>query len=213
MMMMTAPIRESCHSDEFSSPFSSSRILSQEQHRRYSLSFLFLLSILSTSTSAYRTATLPSSITAAKSWNRSGRRTLSMLLHLSTPTNPSNNNNNIIEDDEDAKIFAALSSSSSPAPLLEEEEMMVTNTDAAYTGSVDWDAEWKAVMKKEQKGPSLNKKNRPGSDYYKSEAEIAAIVRIHMCITKASSPDRMTETCCVKHLTVCFFFSMSQYHT
>ena len=191
MTMMTAPIRESC--GEFSAPCSSARIVlsPEQQHRRYSLCFLFLLSILSTSTSAYRTVTLPSSSssTAAKSWHPSSRRTWSMLLHLSTPTNPSNNNNNnIIEDDEDAKIFAALSASSpassSPAPILEEKEMMFTNTDAAYTGSVDWDAEWKAVMKKEANPSSLmNKKNRPGSDYYKSEAEIAAIVRIHSSVS------------------------------
>jgi hypothetical protein len=41
-----------------------------------------------------------------------------------------------------------------------------------YTGTVDWDAEWKKVS---QDKDFL--KNRPGSDFYKSEAEIAAIVR------------------------------------
>jgi mannosyltransferase OCH1-like enzyme len=41
-----------------------------------------------------------------------------------------------------------------------------------YTGTVDWDAEWKKVS---QDKDFL--KNRPGSDFYKTEAEIAAIVR------------------------------------
>jgi hypothetical protein len=40
-----------------------------------------------------------------------------------------------------------------------------------YSGSVDWDAEWKKVVK--SKGSPT--KSRPGKDYYKSEAEIAAI--------------------------------------
>lgn len=42
-----------------------------------------------------------------------------------------------------------------------------------YTGSVDWDAEWKKVMKNEGKLPDGTE--RPGSSFYKSEAEIAAI--------------------------------------
>jgi hypothetical protein len=40
-----------------------------------------------------------------------------------------------------------------------------------YTGSVDWDAEWKKVVASEGKTST----NRPGKDFYKSEAEIAAI--------------------------------------
>jgi hypothetical protein len=43
-----------------------------------------------------------------------------------------------------------------------------------YTGNVDWDAEWKKVVKEKTK---ITTKERPGSGYYKSEAEIAAIVR------------------------------------
>ena len=39
--------------------------------------------------------------------------------------------------------------------------------------SVDWDAEWKKVVQKKE-----NKIERPGKDFYKSEAEIAAIVGI-----------------------------------
>lgn len=41
-----------------------------------------------------------------------------------------------------------------------------------YKGSVDWDAEWKKVVKKEGKTVPGE---RPGKDFYKSEAEIAAI--------------------------------------
>ena len=42
---------------------------------------------------------------------------------------------------------------------------------AEYTGSVDWDAEWKKMVK----DGGLKTQERPGKDYYKSEAEIAAI--------------------------------------
>jgi len=45
-------------------------------------------------------------------------------------------------------------------------------TGVEYTGSVDWDAEWKKVV---QSGGTTRTENRPGKDYYKSEAEIAAI--------------------------------------
>lgn len=42
-----------------------------------------------------------------------------------------------------------------------------------YTGSVDWDAEWKKVVASE--GKVGVGKERPGQGYYKSEAEIQAI--------------------------------------
>lgn len=47
---------------------------------------------------------------------------------------------------------------------------------AEYTGSVDWDAEWKKVVKN---GGVANSGDRPGKEFYKSEAEIAAIVSFH----------------------------------
>jgi hypothetical protein len=47
---------------------------------------------------------------------------------------------------------------------------------AEYTGSVDWDAEWKKVVK--NGGVASNSGDRPGKDFYKSEAEIAAIVSV-----------------------------------
>jgi len=42
-----------------------------------------------------------------------------------------------------------------------------------YSGSVDWDAEWKKVV--EKKGQLESGGERPGKDFYKSEAEITAI--------------------------------------
>jgi hypothetical protein len=44
---------------------------------------------------------------------------------------------------------------------------------AEYTGSIDWDAEWKKVVANE--GKLVGQKERPGQGYYKSEAEIQAI--------------------------------------
>jgi hypothetical protein len=41
-----------------------------------------------------------------------------------------------------------------------------------FSGSVDWDAEWKKVVATEGK---LKTGERPGRDFYKSEAEIATI--------------------------------------
>jgi hypothetical protein len=46
-----------------------------------------------------------------------------------------------------------------------------------YSGSIDWDAEWKKVVKEKKTMSTTATKERPGSGYYKSEAEIAAIVR------------------------------------
>ena len=43
-----------------------------------------------------------------------------------------------------------------------------------YTGDVDWDAEWKKVVAKEISTGSVSSE-RPGKDFYKSDAKIAAI--------------------------------------
>lgn len=59
--------------------------------------------------------------------------------------------------------------------------LFVTNEDddfppdesTEYSGSVDWDAEWKKVVEKD--GKLEGGVERPGKDFYKSEAEIAAI--------------------------------------
>ena len=53
-----------------------------------------------------------------------------------------------------------------------------------YTGSVDWDEEWKKVVRNE--GKLDTGKERPGSTYYKSEAEIAAIKTANAATRKVS---------------------------
>mmetsp|Transcript_19988 Transcript_19988/g.37902 ORF Transcript_19988/g.37902 Transcript_19988/m.37902 type:complete len:179 (-) Transcript_19988:484-1020(-) len=61
------------------------------------------------------------------------------------------------------------------ADIPREEEMIGS---PAYESSVDWDAEWKKVVRDQKRGvlPQNNKnKPRPGDGYYKSEAEIKAI--------------------------------------
>lgn len=40
----------------------------------------------------------------------------------------------------------------------------------SYKGEIDWDAEWKKVVQKQNAAA-----DRPGKDFYKSEAQIAAI--------------------------------------
>jgi hypothetical protein len=44
-----------------------------------------------------------------------------------------------------------------------------------YKGSIDWDGEWKKVMENKSQPTE-----RPGKDFYKSEAEIAAIKAANM---------------------------------
>mmetsp|Transcript_29124 Transcript_29124/g.62415 ORF Transcript_29124/g.62415 Transcript_29124/m.62415 type:complete len:174 (-) Transcript_29124:207-728(-) len=53
-----------------------------------------------------------------------------------------------------------------------------------YSGSVDWDAEWKKVVEKDGKLDSGDE--RPGKDFYKSEAEIAAIKAANTATQKAA---------------------------
>lgn len=53
-----------------------------------------------------------------------------------------------------------------------------------YTGSVDWDAEWKKVVASE--GRLADGSERPGRDFYKSEAEIAAIKAANKAAEKAA---------------------------
>jgi hypothetical protein len=65
------------------------------------------------------------------------------------------------------------SSPSSPALFLvsgDEDDDFPSDDSTEYSGSVDWDAEWKKVVEKDDP-----LKDRPGKDFYKSEAEIAAI--------------------------------------
>ena len=52
-----------------------------------------------------------------------------------------------------------------------------------YTGDVDWDAEWKKVVASD--GKLKDGAQRPGKDFYKSEAEIAAIKAANKATEKA----------------------------
>ena len=54
----------------------------------------------------------------------------------------------------------------------DDEDFPLEETGDEYKGDVDWDAEWKKVVQKEKSGQNLE---RPGKDFYKSEAEITAI--------------------------------------
>jgi hypothetical protein len=53
-----------------------------------------------------------------------------------------------------------------------------------YSGSVDWDAEWKKVVAKD--GKLESGAERPGKDFYKSDAEIAAIKAANTATKKVS---------------------------
>lgn len=53
-----------------------------------------------------------------------------------------------------------------------------------YSGNVDWDAEWKKVVEKD--GKLEGGSQRPGKDFYKSEAEIAAIKAANTAQRKAA---------------------------
>jgi hypothetical protein len=86
-----------------------------------------------------------------------------MLNAIPKGTNSNNDNSNIDNDNSNYSDF--------------------TPPDYDNIGTtVDWDAEWKKLVQKEQTSPvqKLMKdpsSQRPGNDFYKSEAEIAAIVR------------------------------------
>jgi hypothetical protein len=74
-----------------------------------------------------------------------------------------NNNNN----ESGGSSSSSSSSSSGEFPVPPPEEMLI---EPQYESKIDWDAEWKKV-KKNQGQPS----ERPGKNFYKSEAELAAI--------------------------------------
>jgi hypothetical protein len=64
------------------------------------------------------------------------------------------------------------------------EEGFPGGADAEYKGDIDWDGEWKKVVSKQasessgsssSSGSKKSTSDRPGKDFYKSDAEIAAI--------------------------------------
>lgn len=56
--------------------------------------------------------------------------------------------------------------------------------EGGYESTIDWDSEWKKVVQNE--GKLKTGESRPGSDFYKSEAEIAAIKAANKAALKAS---------------------------
>jgi hypothetical protein len=68
-------------------------------------------------------------------------------------------------------VVVSMSSAAPPPPPPPESDGQPPREELEeYTGDIDWDAEWKKVVRN-QNQPA----ERPGKDYYKSEAEIAAI--------------------------------------
>jgi hypothetical protein len=74
--------------------------------------------------------------------------------------------------------------SSSALFAIRDEDDFPPDESMEYSGSVDWDAEWKKVVDKDGKLDSGAA--RPGNDYYKSEAEIAAIKAANTATKKAA---------------------------
>lgn len=68
--------------------------------------------------------------------------------------------------------------------VINEENDFPPEEDSSYESSVDWDSEWKKVVQSEGKMSSGDA--RPGQDFYKSEAEIAAIKAANKAAAKAS---------------------------
>jgi hypothetical protein len=74
---------------------------------------------------------------------------------------------------EQSRLFDANAENEGDFPPEEDED----------AGSVDWDAEWKKVVKSEGK---TGAGERPGKDYYKSDAEIATIKAANKATEQAS---------------------------
>ena len=86
-------------------------------------------------------------------------------------------------DDDDARLFQGVGASSSNNDNdNENNKRRQSEENVEYTGSIDWDSEWKKVVQnKNQPG------ERPGKDFYKSEAEIAAIKAANKAAEQAKS--------------------------
>ncbi|CAJ1949410.1 unnamed protein product [Cylindrotheca closterium] len=56
--------------------------------------------------------------------------------------------------------------------------------EGGYDSSIDWDSEWKKVVQSE--GKLSTGESRPGQEFYKSEAEIAAIKAANKAAARAS---------------------------
>ena len=79
---------------------------------------------------------------------------------------------------------AILRTTSCRRAITDSEDFPPEEDSSEYTGSVDWDAEWKKVVASE--GKSSGAVERPGKDFYKSEAEIAAIKATNKAAAKVA---------------------------
>jgi len=82
----------------------------------------------------------------------------------------------IVQHPSPFKKWSSLQFPSSPALFVvkgDENDDFPPDESMDYSGSVDWDAEWKKVVEKDGKLDSGAE--RPGKDFYKSEAEVVAI--------------------------------------
>mmetsp|Transcript_30572 Transcript_30572/g.46310 ORF Transcript_30572/g.46310 Transcript_30572/m.46310 type:complete len:150 (+) Transcript_30572:137-586(+) len=62
-------------------------------------------------------------------------------------------------------------------------------SDDDYEGDVDWDAEWKKVVSNQNQP-----EQRPGKDFYKSEAEIAVTKVVNKAAEKVSDASKQIPT-------------------
>ena len=102
-----------------------------------------------------------SSVASVHCAHRSSGYSSSRCFQVSPPTPPSSSS----------------SSGGSKDDFINDEELLFP-VDTTPSSSVDWDAEWKKVVKEQKtttSSTSKEKKSRPGEGYYKSEAEIRAI--------------------------------------
>lgn len=81
-----------------------------------------------------------------------------------------------------AAVTTRLQASSLPPPPPPPPENMPDEENAQYSSEVDWDAEWKKVVQNQGKTTV----ERPGKDFYKTEAEIAAIRATNKAAQEAS---------------------------
>lgn len=75
-----------------------------------------------------------------------------------------------VDDSSDSNDDETTKESSSPKQKKEIISEINLPDDSEYTSNIDWDSEWKKVV--QNQGAQVD---RPGKDFYKSDAEIAAI--------------------------------------
>jgi len=61
----------------------------------------------------------------------------------------------------------------------------IPGDDVEYKGETDWDAEWKKVVE-QQKESGSEGSDRPGKDFYKSDAERAAVKSVNTVVERVN---------------------------